>query len=426
MNRKVIFLLGIILSGGVMLAQEDQAVFSLEEAMDHALQHNKLLINASRDVDLAHQQYKEALGAGLPQVKGTIDYSTNFNYELELFGTVILFEDQTSANLQVTQLFFSGEYWVGLQLTKLGRKIAEQNMQSTELDIKENVLNSYYLVLVNERLIQIIEENITDLESVFKHTQNMYRVGMMEQTDADQVRITLSQLENTKKSMERSLQSTYNMFRFLLGIEPEQEVVLTDDLNMLTADIEEDRLWEMEFDPSVNPGFQILMTQEKMGEENLNMKRWAYAPTLAGYYTYKEKFTTTSFDMSPKNAAGLSLSVPIFAGGSKRARLSQAKIELDKINRNKSMVEDQLLLQNNQLSFELQSAYENYSTQKENVEVAKRVYENIHNKYKQGMVSSLDLTQANTGYLQAENNYVSALLNVLQSKVKLNKLYNKL
>jgi len=58
--------------------------------------------------------------------------------------------------------------------------------------------------------------------------------------------------------------------------------------------------------------------------------------------------------------------------------------------------------------------------------VARRMYNNMHNKYNQGMVSSLDLTQANSNFLQAESNYVSATLNLLQAKLQQDKLYNRL
>jgi outer membrane protein TolC len=135
---------------------------------------------------------------------------------------------------------------------------------------------------------------------------------------------------------------------------------------------------------------------------------------------------TTDFDLSPKNAAGLTLSVPIYSGGYRKAKLDQAKVELDKARRDKSLLEDQLNLQENQLKYELRSALENYLTQKENVEVAKSVYDSYYNKYKQGMASSLDLTQANNNYLQAENNYISSVLKLLQARLALQKLYNRL
>ena len=90
------------------------------------------------------------------------------------------------------------------------------------------------------------------------------------------------------------------------------------------------------------------------------------------------------------------------------------------------MVQDQLLLQEKQLRFNLINANLQYKNAKDNIDVSKRVYESNENKYRQGMISSLELTQANTLYLQAENNYITSLLNLLQTKLTLDKLLNNL
>ncbi len=450
----ILFTIHLGLSG--LLSQELN--FSLKEAQDYALQNNKTLINANKDVAIAEQQVKENIGNGLPQVNGTVDYMTYFNYEFafgmgssgtidnshpsfddgdqiivgilnQAFGSgesTIVMEDQANANVQVTQLLFNGQYWIGVQMAKTGKKIAEQNVSSTELDIKENVTNSYYLILVSEELLKILEENKKNLEEILMHTSNMYKTGIAEQTDVDQLRISLSQLENSKKSMERNLQLSYNMFRITMGIETEDEIKLNDSIPLLVKGALANISWDSSFNINNNPTYQLMLTQEEMGEKSVTMQKWAYGPTLSGFYSYTEKLLTSDFDLSPKSTAGLTLSVPIFAGGIKKAQLSQAKIELDKITRNRKLIEQQLAMQNNQLTFELKNAYENYQTQKENVNVAQRVFDNINNKYKQGMSSSLDLTQANNNYLQAQNNYVSSILSLLQAKMQLDKLNNSL
>ena len=170
----------------------------------------------------------------------------------------------------------------------------------------------------------------------------------------------------------------------------------------------------------------MMEVQEQMSEKNVEMQKWAYAPTLVGFYSYKEKIMTSAFDLSPNHAAGFTMSIPIYSGGTKQAQMTKAKIELEKAARNKSLLEDQLALQNNQLVFNMTNAYENYRTQKENVEVAKSVFASIQNKYQQGVISTLELTQANGNYLQAENNHVSAVMDLLKSKLALDKLYNNL
>lgn len=254
----------------------------------------------------------------------------------------------------------------------------------------------------------------------------MYKAGLAEQIDVDQLRVNLSQIENSQRSMERNLQINYNMFRFLLGLEPTAEIVLSENLDNLILVVEQKSLAQPNLVLANNPTFQIMETQEEIGHKNVNMQKWAYTPTLSGYYSYTEKMMTSGFDLSPKNAAGLNLTVPIFAGGTKYAQVNKAKIELDNVRMNKELLSDQLMMQDQQLSFEFNNAFDNFLAQTENVEMAKRVFDNINNKYKQGILSSLDLIQANTNYLQAENNYINSVMELLGARLELDKLYNTL
>ena len=130
--------------------------------------------------------------------------------------------------------------------------------------------------------------------------------------------------------------------------------------------------------------------------------------------------------MSPNHVAGLNLSVPIFSGGMRQSQLNQKKIEMDVALRNKSMVQDQLYLQESTLKFNLSSALENYRTQKANVKIAKEMYQSFENKYKQGILSSLDLTQAHANYLNAENTFTTAILELFQAQLKLDILNARL
>jgi outer membrane protein TolC len=175
--------------------------------------------------------------------------------------------------------------------------------------------------------------------------------------------------------------------------------------------------------------FKLIEGQEFISSLSLKTEKASVLPTLAGFYNYGtngmgDKISDQRWFQN--SMVGLSLTVPIFASGQKYASISKAKINLEKARETKKMVTAQLLLQEKQLRFNLVNANLQYKSQKENVDVSRRVYESTENKFKQGMASSLELTQANNLYLQAENNYVSSLMNLLQTKTALDKLLNNL
>jgi outer membrane protein len=446
--------------GGLSLGQQDTLFLTLEEAREYALSHNKQLINARKDMAITEAEYKETRAQGLPRVQGNMDYMTNFNYEIafEFAGgdarepdidysllepgdievlkalgqmmapsepSTIIMEDQMNAQMRITQLLFSGQFWVGLELAEIAKGLSKKKMEITQIDIKEKVYNNYYLILVTEESLKILQQNLSNLNKTFRHTQNMYQSGLVEKSEVDQISMNVSQLQNTLESTRRSVQLSYNMLRIQLGLDHGRAIGLKENLASILGETE-DNLLNREFDLEQNLSYQLMDIQEEMQTEMVDLEKWSYAPTLSGYYSYTEKILTTAFDLSPKNAAGFTLSMPIYSGGLRKARLDKTKIELDKARRSKSLLKDQLNLQENQLKYELRSAMDNYRTQKENASIAQSVYNHYLNKYQQGMVSSLDLTQANSNYLQAENNYLSSVLKLLQANLALEKLYNTL
>lgn len=445
----------------VLPAQTDTLFYTLEQAKEYALTHNKQLLNVREDLHLYDEQYKETRAQGLPQASGTLDYMTNFNYEVEFsFGmsegtgmpeidedlldagdyeilnllnslfapsepATILMEDQANAQFMVSQLIFSGQYWVGLEIAKIYQEFTQTQVRKTEEDVAEQVMHTCYLILASEQSLNILNKNLKNLKQALEHTRNMYQAGVLEKSDVDQLRMNVSQLENSREVTKRGLKLSYNMLRIQLGLETNRPVKIQETLSGLIEEPGEGLLIrDLEFQK--NRSYQLLDIREHLSEQQVKLEKWAYAPTLIGFYSYTEKILTTDFDLSPRNAAGFTLSVPIYSGGSKNARKHMAQIELDKTRRNKSLFEDQLTFQENQLKYDLRSALENFETQSENVAVAKSVYSTYVNKYRQGLVSSLELTQANNQYLQAENNYISSVLRVLQARLSLKKLFNML
>jgi outer membrane protein TolC len=161
----------------------------------------------------------------------------------------------------------------------------------------------------------------------------------------------------------------------------------------------------------------------------LKSEKASVLPTLSGFYMYGvngmgEEFGSQSW--YPNSIAGLQISVPIFASGQRYHKIKKARINLEKARTTKEMVTDQLLLQEKQLRYNLVNANQQYISQKDNIDVSKRVYASMENKFRQGMASSLELTQANTLYLQSENNYITSLMSLLQTKLALDKLLNNL
>jgi len=291
------------------------------------------------------------------------------------------------------------------------------------------VASAYYLILISEESLKLVEANLVNLNETLKATKAMFAAGMAEATDVDQMLSTVSIQENTRSSLLRTIEVNYNLLRFILGTGADTKITLTETLDNFTGNVNVESLLAQEFNLNSNVNFRLMEGQEMMSKLALKNEKASVLPSLAGFYSYGtngmgDKLSDLRWFQN--SMVGVQISLPIFASGQRYSGIKKAQYNFQKATTTKDMVREQLLIQEKQLRYNLVNADQQYRAQKQNVEVSRRVYKSTENKFKQGMASSLDLTQANSLYLQAENNYISALMNLLQTRLALDKLLNNL
>jgi outer membrane protein len=433
----------ILISGTLSMSQETnmELKLTLQEAQDYALLNNKMVMAAKSDVLASRAAIWETISAALPQVNASGSFADNLKLMTtllpgEFFGQPgvkipVTFGSQfnSSASVQASLLLFNAPLYIGIETTKLAKKLSEENLEKSELDTKESVASAYYLILVSEKSLQILKQNIDNLNETLESTKAMYSAGMAEQTDVDQMISNVSMVENSRSSLERTIELNYNLLRFQLGVEAGTSIILTETLGSFIEKVNIEALLSQEFDHTQNVNYRMIAGQEQMSELMLKTQKAAILPTISGYYNYGTNGMgdkISDLQWFQNSMAGVQLSLPILASGQRYAKIKKAQFNLEKTKNTREMIAEQLKIQEKQLRYNLINANLQYKSQKENVEVSKRVYNSMKNKFRQGMASSLDLTQANSQYLQAENNYVSALMNLLQTKLALDKLLNNM
>jgi len=435
--------LSLLVSGSVIKAQEPagELNLSLREAQDYAVVNNKMVMAARSEVQASRAAVWETIAAALPQVSATGSFTDNLKLMTTLlpgdfFGkpgekVPVTFGSQfnSTASVDASLLIFNAPLYIGIETTKLAQKLSQESLVKSELDTKESVSSAYFLILITQKSIELLDENLANLNETLKSTKAMFSAGMAEATDVDQMVSNVNMVQNERSSLERTNELNYNLLRFQLGVSATTGITLTQTLEDLENELDIETTVSQEFNHTQNVDYKLVEGQEMMSGLNLKSQKASVLPTLAGFYNYGTNGMgdeLSELQWFQNSMAGLQLSIPIFAGGQRTASINKAQIYLEKARTTREMVTEQLLLQEKQLRYNLVNANLQYLSQKENVEVSKRVYASTENKFRQGIASSLELTQANTLYLQSENNYLSALLNLLQTKVAFNKLLNNI
>ncbi len=414
------------------LQAQNIAELSLDSAVNYAVAHNKILKNSRYAIDKSSQKIKEAISQGLPQINASLDYNNFLGAEAELQlnpmapPAIIEFNPTSSFKGNASQLIFNGNYIVGIQLSKLAKTITEQSYQKDELEVKYLTMQAYYMVLATERILIKLKENLKNAQLIFENTSNLARVGVIEQTEAKRLSIMVTSVSNAVKSTERQIELGYNLLRFQLGLESNQQIKLSTTLDDIANEIQIYNMVLDTFNIENNVDYKLVELQGEIAKKSIDMAKASYLPSLVAFYSYTEKIKKPKFDMSPKHVLGLTLSVPIFAGGQRKSQLNQAKIDFDISENTKDLLTDQLTLLEKQLSYNYKNLVEQYLSQKENVVISKEVLDQMDLKFQQGIVSSLDLTTSNNDYLTAETDLTGTILKLLNAELELRKLKNEL
>ena len=399
---------------------------SLTEAQDYAVETNRSLKNASLAVQKAYAQRWQTIASMLPQVDMSWSFQSMMGYEMVLGGMPIAMPD--NGTLGVTAAVgINGQAIVGALLNNIAIDMQKLSLEISEDNLRANVKSSYASVLVLEDVVRLLDVSLKNIEELAAMTQRSVEVGAAEQTTADQIKVRVNTLKNNINANKRSTQLAINALKVLLNVPVETELVLTSQLqDMLSAEAILQLLGQ-DFVLENNLSYQTLAKNVELAKTNVHMAGWAYGPTLAVGYQYSEKSyfgEKAGFNMTPPNALSVSVSMPLWSSGKRAAGVVEKKIALEEARNTFAETTDNLGIQNEQLRYNLQNAYETYTNEQENMSVTQRVFDNTSLKFQQGVASNLDLVNASNDLITAQSSYVQAVLTLVNAQVELEKFLN--
>ncbi|MFI1744501.1 TolC family protein [Thalassobellus sediminis] len=430
----LIFSLLIIFKG---FTQETPQSFSLKEAIDYALENNRIAKNSSRDIEAAQKQKWETIATGLPQIDGKISYTNNIKQQfpgIDFNGdNVVDFGAKQNITPSVTlnQLIFDGSYLVGLQSAKVFLEISKNAKTKTDLEVRKNVINAYGNVLLATESIKILESNISILEKNLNETTKIYENGLGDEESIEQLQITLSSVKSNLNKTQRLKKITYQLLNITLGIDINKTISLTDTLETLTIQNMSLSLLETENNVENTIDYQIAENDKVSKELLVKLEQSRVLPTLKGFITSsyignndKFRFTDNNQVWAGTAAFGFNLDIPIFGSGIKSARTQRAKINLEKAKDNLTETEQQLKLQIASAKSDYQFAIEDYDNKKQNLNLAERIERKNQTKFYEGIASSFELRQAQTQLYSSQQEFLQAMLDVINKKAELETVLN--
>ena len=453
MNLKQKSLLIIVFLGlsSHVFSQDSKELLKLSvaDAQAFALQNNRSVQSAKIDVSSAEKKVWETIATGLPQFNFAANYQHQFVVPQLSFGQFLdvnalpdgfLTRDNvmnayvdsppvslgvknnTTFDFTLSQLIFSGEYLVGLQAIKVLKRVLEQTLVKTEGQTKESVATTYYLVLVLDENSRVLRQSLKSTDQTYNELLKMNQEGFNEDTDVDQLKISRSNIQTLITSLDAQKELSMKLLKYQLGVDFDQNVVLTDSLPEIIGQGNIEYLSSPELNIKNSIDYQMISNQEQISALMLKRQQSKLLPTISGFYRHQEQTNKPSFNFAVKDVAGISLTLPIITSGQRTAIISQAKFDLHKARLNKLNVEQGVIMEFETAKSSYETAFSNFTTNKESMELSRKVYDKTVIKYKEGVSSSFELTQNQVQFLTAESNYYNSVLALLNAKAKLDRI----
>jgi outer membrane protein len=418
--------------------------FNLEEAITFAIDSNYTAINARRDIAMAIKQKWEATAAGLPQIDGNLTYNNNLKQPITLIPaeitggapgtfTPVTFGTKQNASAVATldQLIFDGSYLVGLKAAKTFLRFSENLSEKTNLEIRKGVINAYGSVILSEELISIFEKNKANLEENLYETQKIYENGFAEEESVEQLEITLLQIDTQLSNIRRTLTIARQMFNVSLGIDVEQDVIFEDSFDELTVQNISLDLLDRSLNIEENVDYKIALNFTEQRDLEMQLEKSKFLPSLNAFANYGTSAFSDTFSFVDaeqvwfqSSVVGLSLKVPVFSSGMRRARTQRAKIALDKAETDLELAIQNITLELHSSKSNYQFAIDKYQNSKKNIALAERIENKNQIKFSEGLASSFDLRQAQTQLYTFQQEYFQSMLDVINAKSNLETVLN--
>ena len=441
MKNYLFVLIAFLLFGANVSAQEVLQL-NLQETISYALENNVDAKNAKLELMIAEATVKEETSKGLPQINGS--FNLNYNPSIPVvflpneppFGDPNIDSDviparfgvsyQSGLSATATQMIFDGSFFVGLRAAKTLRELTQYDEIKTQNDVIENVKKAFFGVLVNQERIKLAEANLTRIDSLLDETKALNEAGFTEKIEVSRIQVqrnnTYTQVERSKTAYEISKQ----LLKIQMGLPKEYDIEITETLAELNPQSELEELMSMEGMYRVEVS-QLEKNIELVGLD-LKNNTVQYMPSIDFNANYQRSGAANSFsnlyqsrNWFSSSLLGVTMTIPIFDGLSKSARIQKNRVQLQQLENQMAFLDDNIALEIYEAKTNLRNDLHILEVQRENMDLAQEVYDISKIKYNEGVGSNLEVVEADAALIEAEINYLAALYDGLVSKVNLEK-----
>jgi outer membrane protein len=448
MKRMIVALMGLMAIGASTRAQQVTPL-TLQQCMDYAVKNNYTIKNAQLDVLIQRAQVAEQLSAAYPHINAKAEMDDYIVPQRTYFPTgsfsaflpagslpvglpeysAIQITPQYSgtASVSLTQPLFDGGILVALQARNAVILSAIQQGEVTEETVRYNVFKAYNSLVIAYRQLDLTA-GLLKYNRSLQHDIEVTRAnGMAEKIDVERASVQVTNLVSDSIRTSNLLTTSEQVLKYQMGMDINTPIVLVDTniasrrdgvLKLMTEEKNYDRV----------PEYNLYNTQLMLNQYNVKRYQYAGYPTVNfianGGYNYSSPHFSDFGDINNYLAytlLGLQVNMPIFNGLMRKNQVREAKINVLKSENNIAYIKQTIDYQAASARISMKNAFLQVQSQDQNLTLSNDVLDLAQKKYKAGVGSNVEVSQAQSDLLQAQRNYFNTLLDLINAEADLKK-----
>ena len=400
---------------------------TLQSAVDYAIKRQPIIQQSLLDERITDARIRSKLADWYPQVNFNYSLQHNFIIQKTIIGgnaVQLGSENTSSGQFTASQYIFNRDVLLAKRTRGDVLLQARQSTSNDKINIAVNVSKAFYDILSTTQQIKVADANITRIERSLKDAYNQYKAGIVDKIDYKRATITLNNTVASKKSNEELLKAKLEYLKSLMNYPEKDSLHIVYDSLQMEKDILLDTLQVPDYKSRIE--YKLLETQRRLLAANVQYNRWSYLPSVSANGAYNLNFQNNNLvklysQNYPNSFAAVTLGFPIFQGGKRKYNTLVAQLELDRNDFDIINLENMVNAGYAQALASYKSNLTNYLALKENVALAKEVYDVIQLQYRSGIKTYLEVITSDADLRAAQINYYNAMYQVLASKIDVQK-----
>lgn len=472
-----ILLVATALLPQVDTVEEAPVVISLEKALEIALSESPTVKVADKEIERTGYARKGTYASLFPSIDGSASYQRTIKKQVMYMdfdmgdimgggdagssklpgggdkpssssggGIEVGRLNTWSAGITAAMPLVNAQLWKSLKISDQDVELAVEKARSSRLETVNQVKQAYFACLLARDAFEVYKSAYENALANLEQIQRKYNAQKASELDLTRAKTTLANAIPSVYDAESSMLISLWQLKAVMGLNLEANIDIEGELEdyaeHMLYDITEGESYSLENNSSLK---QLSIQAEQLADA-IKLQKYANLPSLALTFSYNINAMTNDFNFSeykwsPYSFAGLSLSIPIFAGGKRAAAIKQARVQADELAIQRESTERQLKIAIRQYLNSMENSMKSYSAAQSAVETARKAYSIASKSYDVGRSTLTDLNDAQYALTQAELTVSSAIFNFLSAKadlegmlgadfideqgnVKLNKTYN--